>query len=49
MGCVAEEGHKIADFFVEAKVVYASKDGKSSKVFPSLEWLAAMCSHMPIP
>jgi len=24
-------------FFVEAKVVYASKDGKTTKVFPVLE------------
>jgi RNase P protein component len=38
----------------EAKVVYASKacsgprsgDGKSTKVFDALEWLAAMCSHV---
>jgi hypothetical protein len=31
----------------EGKVVYAAKDGKSTKVFPALEWLAAMCSHIP--
>jgi hypothetical protein len=39
----------------EGKVVYAAEacpgrrsgDGKSSKVFPALEWLAAMCSHIP--
>jgi len=31
----------------EAKVVYASKDSKTTKVFPALEWLAAMCSHIP--
>jgi hypothetical protein len=31
----------------EAKVVYTSKDGKSTKVFDALEWLAAMCSHIP--
>src|SRR5664280_310601 len=31
----------------EGKVVYASKDGKSIKVFPAMEWLAAMCSHIP--
>ena len=31
----------------EAKVVYASKDGKSTKVFDALEWIAAMCSHVP--
>jgi hypothetical protein len=31
----------------EAKVVYQSKDGKEEKVFDALEWLAAMCSHVP--
>jgi hypothetical protein len=31
----------------EAKVVYASKEGKSTKIFDALEWLAAMCSHVP--
>jgi ribosomal protein S27E len=39
----------------EAKVVYMSKacpglrsgDGKSNKVFDAIEWLAAMCSHIP--
>jgi hypothetical protein len=31
----------------EGKVVYAAKDGKSVKAFPALEWLAAMCSHIP--
>jgi hypothetical protein len=30
----------------EAKVVYTSKDGKVTKVFDALEWLAAMCSHV---
>jgi hypothetical protein len=23
------------------------KDGKSSRIFPALEWMAAMCSHIP--
>jgi len=31
----------------ESKVVYRSKDGKEQKVFDALEWLAAMCSHVP--
>jgi hypothetical protein len=31
----------------EGTVVYISKDGKEIKVFPALEWLAAMCSHIP--
>jgi hypothetical protein len=33
----------------EGKIVYTAKDKKTSKVFPALEWLAAMCSHIPIP
>ena len=31
----------------ESKVIYQSKDGKDEKVFDALEWLAAMCSHVP--
>jgi hypothetical protein len=31
----------------EGKVVYMSRDGKDTKVFPALEWLAAMCFHIP--
>ena len=31
----------------EAKVIYQSKNGKEEKVFDALEWLAAMCSHVP--
>jgi len=31
----------------EGNVVYTSKDGRTSKNFPALEWLAAMCSHIP--
>jgi hypothetical protein len=31
----------------ESKVVYRSKDGKSETTFDALEWLAAMCSHVP--
>ena len=26
---------------------YRSKDGKETKIFDALEWLAAMCSHVP--
>ena len=26
---------------------YQSKDGKEEKIFDALEWLAAMCSHVP--
>ena len=29
------------------RVEYRSKDGKETKVFDALEWLAAMCSHVP--
>jgi len=28
-------------------VVYRSKDGAAQEVFDALEWLAAMCSHVP--
>ena len=31
----------------QSKVVYESKDGKSNKTFSAVEWLAAMCSHVP--
>ena len=31
----------------EAHVLYRSKDGKEEKIFDALEWLAAMCSHVP--
>jgi len=31
----------------ELKVIYQSKDGKQEKLFDALEWLAAMCSHVP--
>jgi len=31
----------------ESKVIYQAKDGKAVKVFDALEWLAAMCSHVP--
>jgi len=31
----------------EGTVVYTAKDKKTSKSFPAMEWLAAMCSHIP--
>ena len=31
----------------ESRVVYQPKDGKQGKVFNVLEWIAAMCSHIP--
>ncbi len=31
----------------DSKVVCRSKDGKEEKNFDALEWLAAMCSHVP--
>jgi len=31
----------------EAKVVYKSKDRKQEKIFDALEWITAMCSHVP--
>jgi hypothetical protein len=46
------EGHKqerMQYLDQEGKVVYTSKDGRTSKSFPALEWLANLCSHIPIP
>jgi hypothetical protein len=31
----------------ESKLLYQSKDCKNQKVFDALEWLAAMCCHIP--
>jgi hypothetical protein len=31
----------------EGKVVYTSKDGRTSQCFPALEWLANLSSHIP--
>ena len=31
----------------EGKVMYTARDKKTSKVFSAMEWLAAMCSHIP--
>jgi hypothetical protein len=31
----------------EGKGIYMAKDGKKTKIFPALEWLAVMCSHIP--
>jgi hypothetical protein len=31
----------------ESKVIYKDKKGGETKIFVSLEWLAAMCSHVP--
>jgi len=31
----------------EVQVLYRSKDGEEEKIFDALEWLAAMCSHVP--
>jgi hypothetical protein len=31
----------------ESIVIYQSKDGKEEKIFDALDWLAAMCSHVP--
>ena len=30
-----------------SRVVYRAKGGTEEKVFVALEWLAAMCSHIP--
>jgi hypothetical protein len=31
----------------ESQVLYRSKDAKNEKTFDALEWVAAMCSHVP--
>lgn len=31
----------------EGTVIYKANDGKDTKIFPAMEWLAAMCSHIP--
>jgi hypothetical protein len=31
----------------ESKVLYQSKEAKQNRTFDALEWLAAMCSHVP--
>ena len=31
----------------EVTVVYRSRNGKDQKTFPAMDWLAAMCSHIP--
>ncbi len=30
-----------------AKVIYGSKDGKTSKAFDALDWLAQLVTHIP--
>lgn len=41
----SQEGVQYLD--QEQKVVYTSKDGRTSKSFHALEWLANRCSHIP--
>jgi len=31
----------------DSNLIYQSKDGKLENVFDALEWLAAMCPHVP--
>jgi hypothetical protein len=31
----------------ESKVIYKDKKGGETKIFVALEWLTAMCSHVP--
>ena len=31
----------------EGTVIYTAKDGRANKNFPALEWIVAMCSHIP--
>jgi hypothetical protein len=30
----------------EGKVIYMAKDGKKTKIFTMMEWLANLCSHI---
>jgi hypothetical protein len=43
-GIPPEAGQYLAE---PSKVVYRAKDGTEEKGFDALEWLAAMCSHIP--
>ncbi len=48
--CCASAGDKGTVYVSqEPKVIYQSKDGKDQRTFEPLEWLAAMCSHVPKP
>ena len=31
----------------QAKVIYSSKDGRTSKTFEALDWLAQLVTHLP--
>ena len=31
----------------ESRIIYRSKDKRQEKAFDALDWLAAMCSHIP--
>ena len=31
----------------ESRIIYRSKDNRQEKAFDALDWLAAMCSHIP--
>jgi hypothetical protein len=31
----------------ESRIIYRSKDKRQEKIFNALDWLAAMCSHIP--
>ncbi len=31
----------------ESRIIYRSKDKRQEKTFDALDWLAAMCSHIP--
>ena len=48
-GCVVRMGSMIGICYLAdpSKVVYRAKDGTDEKVFDALEWLAAMCPHIP--
>jgi Putative transposase len=40
--------HTFGDFQLgQAKVIYRSKDGRTSKTFEALDWLAQLVTHIP--
>jgi hypothetical protein len=44
-GAFSQERIKYLD--QKGQVIYTAKDRKTNKVFPAMEWLAAMCTHIP--
>jgi len=45
--CASFSKERMTYIAEESKVLYQSKDGKKENMFDALEWLVAMCSHVP--